>query len=276
MKVIKKKPAVAAPDNEAESDGDGLGGAFLEIDEGLIDLDPANPNQMSNAGFEGLVKDISTDGMIDPIQVVQTGDRYLVVGGEHRLRACRVLGYTKIPAVVMTADGFKDQAQRRARMVKLNMRRGKISPSKMIKLYEEVAATTHPDQLQEMFGIDDDAEWKKLVKSMIGGLDPAMVPKEAKAQILADAEALPASQKTPDGLSKIIAKAVNKLNKAGGQGSHIVFHAGGSDSVVFQVSGGAVKIAAALVAISNAGVDVSSALEEALSGILKKIGGTGV
>jgi ParB/RepB/Spo0J family partition protein len=62
-----------------------------------------NPNTQSEEVFNALVENIREIGMVEPILVVpdpQSDGDYIVISGEHRLEACRVLGYETVPAII--------------------------------------------------------------------------------------------------------------------------------------------------------------------------------
>jgi ParB family transcriptional regulator, chromosome partitioning protein len=52
--------------------------------------------------IEGLAHSIKEHGVLQPILVVQDGDRYKVIAGERRLRASKLAGMDRIPARVIT------------------------------------------------------------------------------------------------------------------------------------------------------------------------------
>ena len=54
--------------------------------------------------LNGLVESLRTHGLMQPIVVRKTGDRYEIVSGERRWRASRELGWDAIDAVVIQAD----------------------------------------------------------------------------------------------------------------------------------------------------------------------------
>jgi ParB/RepB/Spo0J family partition protein len=54
--------------------------------------------------IEGLANSIKLHGVLQPILVVQDGDRYKVVAGERRLRASKLAGMDRIPARVLATD----------------------------------------------------------------------------------------------------------------------------------------------------------------------------
>ncbi len=52
----------------------------------------------------GLANSIKLHGVLQPILVVQDGDRYKVIAGERRLRASKIAGMDRIPARVLATD----------------------------------------------------------------------------------------------------------------------------------------------------------------------------
>lgn len=73
------------------------------IDLSLIDDAPSNPNVMPEAKYRALVSAIGRVGFWQPI-IVEPGEggRYTMRDGHHRARALRELGWTRVPAVVVT------------------------------------------------------------------------------------------------------------------------------------------------------------------------------
>ena len=54
--------------------------------------------------IEALANSIKLHGVLQPILVVQDGDRYKVIAGERRLRASKLAGLERIPARVLSTD----------------------------------------------------------------------------------------------------------------------------------------------------------------------------
>src|SRR5271156_3539768 len=54
--------------------------------------------------IQGLANSIKLHGVLQPILVVQDGDRYKVIAGERRLRAAKLAGLDRIPARVLSTD----------------------------------------------------------------------------------------------------------------------------------------------------------------------------
>lgn len=57
-----------------------------------------------DAEVETLAHSIKLHGVLQPILVVQDGDRYKVIAGERRLRASKLAGMDRIPARVLSTD----------------------------------------------------------------------------------------------------------------------------------------------------------------------------
>lgn len=57
-----------------------------------------------DAEIAGLAHSIKLHGVLQPILVVQNGDRYKVIAGERRLRASKLAGIERIPARVINSD----------------------------------------------------------------------------------------------------------------------------------------------------------------------------
>lgn len=74
---------------------------IVDIPVDSVKADGKNPNRMSDSLFDGLVKHIRDNGIINPIIVTED---MLLADGEHRLRAAKELGMTTIPARVIPND----------------------------------------------------------------------------------------------------------------------------------------------------------------------------
>ena len=69
----------------------------------LAEIDP-NVNQprrnFSEIALKELADSIKVHGVIQPIIVVKMGERYMIIAGERRFRASKMVGLTTIPAVI--------------------------------------------------------------------------------------------------------------------------------------------------------------------------------
>jgi ParB/RepB/Spo0J family partition protein len=99
----------------------------------------------------GLAQSIKQHGVLQPILVIQNGDRYKAIAGERRLRASRVAGIDRIPARVLATD---DKATQEIAL-RENLDRVDLHPLEegegYISLLEVQAYTSH-DALAKAFG----------------------------------------------------------------------------------------------------------------------------
>lgn len=83
-------------------------------DELPIDKIVPNPRQprrqFDEASLAELAASIKANGLIQPIAVRAVGDRYELIAGERRLRACKLAGMATVPAFIRAADEL-EQAQ---------------------------------------------------------------------------------------------------------------------------------------------------------------------
>src|SRR3989338_2255214 len=70
----------------------------------LIEENEYNPNEMDENHYLKLVQNIKKKGFRKPIEVRKNGERYTIVDGAHRFRACKELGYTEVDCIVDEID----------------------------------------------------------------------------------------------------------------------------------------------------------------------------
>lgn len=72
-----------------------------EIDIDLIDLSENQPRKIFNEEeIEELANSIKSVGLIQPLVVQKKGDKYVLIAGERRLRACKLAGVQKVKCIV--------------------------------------------------------------------------------------------------------------------------------------------------------------------------------
>ena len=110
---------------------------FSEIDVGLIDVS-WNPRKTFHVdSLKELAASIKTEGVLEPIRVrpsPTTRGRYDLVFGERRLRACKLAGVTRIPAMI------KDMTDRQATEAKAveNDQREDVHPLEQADCYQRL------------------------------------------------------------------------------------------------------------------------------------------
>ncbi len=112
-----------------------------------LDRIRANPYQprksVEDAALRDLAASIVEHGVLQPVLVTETLDGYELIAGERRLRAARMAGLTKIPAVVRQLAGH---AQLEVALVE-NIQRADLNPLEEAEAYR---------QLTDTFGMSQD------------------------------------------------------------------------------------------------------------------------
>lgn len=172
---------------------------FLSME--VIETNEWNPNFMEQKAFDRLLREIRTSGFVSAIQVVKLdNDRFRIIGGEHRYRAAKALGYEKVPCVVLSEAQFQDVDLQKFLTVRLNMLSGNLDPDKFRVLYEEMADKYGPDSLEDLFGFTDEDQWNAVTKAIRNELRDAGIPKDKIKKAM---EALE-DDHSIEGLSKIL------------------------------------------------------------------------
>lgn len=164
------------------------------VDIGLVDENPLNPNKMSGRQFDLLVANIAETGFTEAVVVRPVDGRYRIISGHHRFKAAQYLNYQKIPVAINHDPDLSDAAEE-FQLIKMNAIKGKLDPTAFVKLYEKHAKDHSDADLQDLFGFADEDEWKKLVEQTGKSLPKELQKKfkEAAAEI-----------KTVDGLAKLL------------------------------------------------------------------------
>lgn len=91
--------AAAAHDNSSSLN-------VIEISQESIQVNPHQPRRIFNEQeLKELAESIKVDGIIQPLTVTKTSlpGKYMLIAGERRLRASKLAGLTKVPAIVREA-----------------------------------------------------------------------------------------------------------------------------------------------------------------------------
>ena len=143
--LIPGAPSATLPPPEAAQ-----GGAFeLPIDE--IGPNPHQPrSRFDDEAIKELSQSIKVSGVLQPVVVRPSGDGYELVAGERRLRASRLAGLTKIPAIIRQVS---DREMLEMALVE-NIQRENLNPIEEAKAYQTLhskLSLTH-DQISERVG----------------------------------------------------------------------------------------------------------------------------
>jgi ParB family chromosome partitioning protein len=144
-------------ENSAEPAGASTASALtlVEIDPALVDANPEQPRrEFDEETLAALGESIRTHGLLHPIVVERAGQRYQLVAGERRLRAVRVAGLSRLPAIVRPAAESARQSLEAA--LTENLLRADLSA------IEEAAAYS---RLADTFGLSHEAIALRLGRS---------------------------------------------------------------------------------------------------------------
>lgn len=128
--------------------------------EGVTNIDVsaifANPNQPRKAFDETALKEladsIAKHGVIMPIIVNKSGDRYMIIAGERRFRASKIAGLTQVPVIV------KNYNERQIKEISLieNLQREDLNP---------IEAATAMRSLMDDYGLTQEELADRIGKS---------------------------------------------------------------------------------------------------------------
>ena len=126
-------------DEEEKKDKSGEKEAFTstveELDMRLVDPNKNQPRKhFEPSSLKELSESIKLHGVIQPIIVSRTGDRYMIIAGERRFRASLLAGLNTIPAII------KDYSPRQVKEVSLieNLQREDLNPIEAARAISEL------------------------------------------------------------------------------------------------------------------------------------------
>jgi len=136
---------------QQEKRAESLGEQIVELPVDLIDPNPYQPRKEFDAAkLEELGESIRRHGLLQPVVVIPHGERYLLVAGERRLRAHKLIGETDIRAIV--ADVDLDRLRMRELALVENIQRENLNPVELAHAYQELL-TVHGITHEELASI---------------------------------------------------------------------------------------------------------------------------
>jgi ParB family transcriptional regulator, chromosome partitioning protein len=134
----EREPAPHATSEEpvvAEASREPSGPSFEQLPLDRIDPNPRQPRgAFDEEPLHDLTASIEAVGVLQPIVVRPSGERYQIVMGERRVRAARSAGLERIPAIVRTTEN--DQMLRDALLE--NVHREDLNPLEEAAAYEQL------------------------------------------------------------------------------------------------------------------------------------------
>lgn len=119
-----------------------------QLDDVDINLIDTNPNQPRKYFDEDALKDLAESikhyGIIQPLILLQTGERYLIIAGERRFRAAKLAGLTVVPAVI------KELTNQEVQEIALieNLQREDLNPIEAAEAIQELMVSHNLTQEQ--------------------------------------------------------------------------------------------------------------------------------
>jgi ParB family chromosome partitioning protein len=114
---------------------EGAGASALEIPLAELESNPLQPRRrFEPAALEELAATIRTHGVLTPVVVRRAAHGYQIVAGERRVRAARLAGLTRIPAIVKEASN----AQALEMALVENLQREDLNPLEAAEAYRRL------------------------------------------------------------------------------------------------------------------------------------------
>ena len=116
---------------------------------GALSAHPANPNRMSNASFNKLVRHLERTGQYEPIVVRKhplKAGAFHILNGVHRVRALKRLGHTHADCVLFRAD----DTQALVYLASLNSLTGRSNLQNKSRLMSELCRRCDSKQLSAL------------------------------------------------------------------------------------------------------------------------------
>lgn len=111
-------------------------GQYVELALDIIDPDPDQPRETTDDDIDELKQSIEQEGVLQPIVVRPTGDRYTIIFGERRYLASKGLGRSNIPAIVRS-DIENDDRILTLQLIE-NSQRKDVAPSEQAKAVQRL------------------------------------------------------------------------------------------------------------------------------------------
>ncbi|MEV4875727.1 ParB/RepB/Spo0J family partition protein [Streptomyces cyaneofuscatus] len=150
--ALPSSPVVPEPASAPDAESGASGAYFAELPIGSITPNPRQPREVFDEdALAELVTSIKEVGLLQPVVVRKVGaDRYELIMGERRLRACREAGLERIPTIVRDTDDEKLLLD----ALLENLHRAQLNPLEEAAAYDQLLKDfkcTH-DQLADRIG----------------------------------------------------------------------------------------------------------------------------
>ena len=140
---------------------------FLDLPIDWVEPNPYNPNRQSESEFELLCRSMEEDGFTTP--VIVDSNTFMIVDGEHRWRAWKVLGNETIPAHIKPYTGV----EMRVSTLRHNRARGTEDITLTGRMIADLKEAGAEDWAKDSLMIDD-VEWGLLASPLWADAPPVV------------------------------------------------------------------------------------------------------
>ena len=181
---------------------------LMEIEVGRLHPNPWNPNRMSEEMYHKLKAYVKREGLVEPIVVRPLDDGYQILGGYHRWKIAKELGYETAPCAVVDLD------DRRAKILSVNLNEMKGQSVSLL-----LSELVH-DLSQELTLEDLESQLPYSEADLKDALEIMKIPDGLEAML--DEEVEKAERERPHILSFVVEdvetveKAIEKASQANG------------------------------------------------------------
>lgn len=144
-------PAGAVPPGTERPTYAGQGGALLDV--GAIVPNPCQPrSSIDDEGILSLAESIARCGVLQPIPVRRSGERFEIIAGERRWRAAKSAGLRQVPVIVRDAT---DEEMLELALIE-NIQREDLNAIDRAKAYRELCERSGlgPEEVGQRLGED--------------------------------------------------------------------------------------------------------------------------
>ena len=150
--IPQKEQRAAAPEAPA-GEPMAAGNALMQLRIDQIAPNPFQPRKSFNeSSIDELARSVAEHGIVQPLVVTRSGERYKLIAGERRFRAAQKAGLTSVPVIVKEMTGEGEELQ--VALIE-NIQREDLNPI-------EEALAYH--QLHEEFGLTQEEIAKRVGK----------------------------------------------------------------------------------------------------------------
>lgn len=152
-----------------------------EVEIGRLSPNAFQPRAgMDDARLEELTQSIRVNGVIQPIVVRRTGERFQIIAGERRWRAAQRAGLARVPVVVREVGAGEEQSLLAMALVE-NIQRENLNPLDEAQAYRRLSDEFHHTQEQIAAAVGKD---RATVANVIRLL---RLPEEVRGQVASGA-----------------------------------------------------------------------------------------